>query len=170
MLGDDTRETDDFLHPFLNAFAGGMALIDRDMRVVMANTLYQSAKLNRGEDIVGCYCYHALHNYSRPCSEMGDRCPALNTFRTGFPSEVIHLHIDNDGKEHFAILKTYPIKDKKGRVAKVIETVQDITDKAEHEIRERIRILELKEEIEVLREKLEGLTGTREIVSTVSSH
>jgi PAS domain S-box-containing protein len=169
MLENETRETDDFVHPFLNAFAGGMALIDRDMRVVMANKMFLSPEHDREEEVAGAYCYHALHKYPRPCSEMGDRCPAQNTFRTGLPSEVIHLHVDTGGKEHFAILKTYPVKNKNGKVAKVIETFQDITDKAENEIKERIRVLELKEEIEILREKLEGLTGSREIMSAVSS-
>ncbi len=156
------------LHTLLEAMDCGIAVIDKDMRVVSANGRCFNREQSRPGDPVGKHCYEVFHRYCRPCSEKGEKCPVKNTFCSGLPSEAIHTHRDQDGNEQYFSLRTYPVKDGEGRVTQVVQTVNDITEKAENEIREKVMIIEMKEELEMLREELKKEKRSREPLSQVS--
>ena len=162
------KDQRDFLRAILDAFSGGVIIVDLDMKVVMANKHYLSREHLKLDEATGRHCYEAFRRSSKPCSERGEGCPVQDTFKTGLPAEAIHTYVDEKGNERYIALKTYPLKDKNGTVVQVVETLHDITEKTENEIKERIRILELKEEVEMLREELQRGKGSREVMSSVS--
>ncbi len=153
----------------------GVLVIDRDMRIVMANEEYFAQEHENGS-AVGRHCYEVSHRLSKPCYEQGEKCPVKETFEEAKPSSALHTHHAKDGSNIYVSLKTFPIKDSLGRVMFVVETINDVTEKTdatlklkrklkeledfyEMAIGREMKMIELKEEIENLRKELEGSKG-----------
>ncbi len=84
-----------------------------------------SASGVRGGDAVTC---HKLsHGLDHPCSQNGEACPIQEVCEKGEPVTVEHTHYDDRGMPHFTEIHAYPVMDDNGSVARVIESVRDIT-------------------------------------------
>jgi PAS domain S-box-containing protein len=77
--------------------------------------------------ISGIKCHKIYWGMDAPC----ESCPALKTFETGSAHEIETL--TSDGK--FRLLKSFPVKNQKGRLLGVIEIAYDITSLKQAESR-----------------------------------
>jgi len=105
-------------HPFV--------VIDRQYRIVAANTQYCQRYGVGPEQIVGRRCHEVSHHSSEPCSRHGEHCPLEEVFRTEQPTQVIHVHYDSQGREERVQLSASPITDSDGNVCYMGEYVQDM--------------------------------------------
>jgi hypothetical protein len=119
------------------------------------------------DEIVGKNCYEVFHDLQEVCGD----CPVKVTFDTGEPSSAVHEGKAKDGTKTYVELSSYPIKNSKGEVTSVIETVKDLSERKKHEVEMKekkliekmnkiavdreIKMVELKKEISTLKEKLE---------------
>ncbi|MFQ6137445.1 MAG: PAS domain S-box protein, partial [Candidatus Hydrothermarchaeales archaeon] len=130
----EPRELRDFLETIISNIGEGVQVIDRDYRIVWVNDpLLELSKRTKGE-LIGEHCYKVFHGFSDVCPE----CAVRETFETGKPSQISHSGVTGDGSTRYVELNSYPIKDSKGNIIQVVETVRDITErmKLEQKIKE----------------------------------
>jgi two-component system, NtrC family, response regulator HydG len=94
-----TRLTPELAERVVRDSSHAAAIIRPDLVVVAANEKYTRLLAAPGREIIGRRCYTISHGYSRPCTEMGERCPILSSTKVGGPAEAIHLHFTRKGRE-----------------------------------------------------------------------
>jgi len=123
------RESQEFLSSVLEGIGEAVVVIDREMRIVTANTGYlRQAKRGR-EEVIGRYCYEISHGFNVPCSQGGEDCAVEKTFEDGTHHSAIHIHTARDGTEIYVETNAYPLRDREGEVRLVVETVADVTER-----------------------------------------
>ena len=109
--------------------------------VVLAN---KAACEHMGPDsYFGLTCHSLTHNSPQPCKGDDHPCPLREVKKSKKPVVVEHVHLDSEGNEHLFEINAYPIFDKYGEVAQIVEYAIDVTDRKHAE-----------EEKEVLRSQL----------------
>jgi two-component system NtrC family sensor kinase len=127
-----------------------IVVLTPDFAIVDANEAYLSAVGKPKEKVIGAHCHELTHGLSAPCSisqpELG--CPLLETLKTGRSAQVLHEHPVRDGQSTYCDLVTYPLKDRSGRIVRIIEIWRDIT----HELTSRweARMKNLKADLQKL--------------------
>jgi PAS domain S-box-containing protein len=103
----------------------GIALIDRDYRVVMANAA--QGRLFRGSPsrFIGKHCYLEFGSRTEICPH----CPGTVALATGRPAEVETEGVLADGSQFAVRIHAFPIPGPDGGTAGFIELVEDITEK-----------------------------------------
>jgi PAS domain S-box-containing protein len=116
-------------------FASLLFSMDEDIMVIGEN--YRITDVNKAflvtlgrkqEDVVGRPCYEVSHGYDEPCEKRGQPCVLQEVFKTGQARSCRHQHIHADGSKVWVDLVFSPLRDKKGNVARVIETMRDVTN------------------------------------------
>ena len=126
----------------LSALDTGLALINPDLTVAWVNE--KTLGILPWDDLVGKVCYEAAAQRDEPC----EGCGALLAFSDGQVHET-QRQSPVDGKWHYIV--SVPIKDKKGNVINVLESVTDITNRKQAEIARDQAI----KEVEALKARLE---------------
>ncbi|MFC1764887.1 sigma 54-interacting transcriptional regulator [Planctomycetota bacterium] len=127
----------------LTALETGLVLIDRDLNVTWMNEKLR-ALIPHG-DPIGQKCYSFSKNSTEPCKD----CGAQMAFVDGQVHET-QRYSEPDGRWHHII--SQPIKDSEGNVTHVLESVTDVTEKAEsHQ-----KLEEALAEVTRLRDQLEA--------------
>ena len=125
--------------------------INRNYQIIMSNDLFKK-RFGAGP---GSKCYKAWKDASERCIN----CPVERSFADG----LVHSHegtaITHDGKLITVNVKTTPVRDDRGKIAYVLETATDLTEKnrihdelnrvsgtLETTIRKRLKQLEKSEE------------------------
>jgi len=117
-----------YFHSLLFNIHEDIIVIDREYKITdINNTLMVSTGLSR-DDIIGNYCYKISHGYDKPCDRHNEQCVLKNVFETGEPNQYIHMHKRSDGTQSSVDILMSPLKDEKGTVTHVIESIRDITD------------------------------------------
>lgn len=120
-----------------------IVVLEPDFTIVEANEAYLNAVAKTKMEVIGAHCYEITHGLNAPCSvshpELG--CPMVETLRTGEFSHVIHEHPDSGEGTTFCDMVTYPIKDHKGNIIRIIEIWRDITKELSSRWEERVRTL-----------------------------
>ena len=98
-------------------------IINEQYQIVAANKQYRNKYELTGSEIIGDTCYHISHHSDVPCHEKGEHCPLKSVFDTGRPTEVIHIHYDNDGGKEHVQLRAQPILDEDGNVKYMAESM-----------------------------------------------
>jgi signal transduction histidine kinase len=78
------------------------------------------------EEAIGKYCYEISHGQDRPCQGKNHPCPLIQTLKTQQPARMTHVHLDDENREVFYSLTTYPLVEN-GKMAAVVEIWRDIT-------------------------------------------
>ncbi|MBN2124424.1 MAG: PAS domain-containing protein [Deltaproteobacteria bacterium] len=106
-----------------------IVVLNPDFTIVDASSGYLSAYNRSKEEVIGKHCYEITHGFSSPCSEwesdMG--CPLVETLKSGQSSHVIHEHIVDEQMRIYCDLETYPVKNLRGEVVRVLEVCRDVT-------------------------------------------
>ena len=90
-------------------------IINKKYQIVAANKQYRKKYEQADSEIIGDTCYHISHHSDVPCHEKGEHCPLKSVFESGRPTEVIHVHYDNDGGKEHVQLRAQPILDEDGK-------------------------------------------------------
>ncbi len=125
-LKDELLETKKFLHAIINGIRDQIMVVDRDYRIEEANEALVARLGKPKHEIIGEYCYWALHSTHEPCNIPNHSCPVQVAFKTGETCEVLHTHYEGRGVSYFRVI-AYPMLDDEGEVTRVIEMARDIT-------------------------------------------
>jgi len=118
-----------FIRNILDTVDEGFIVIDRDFLILTANKAYCCQAGESCDSVIGHRCYEISHKALRPCYEEGEECAVRHVFETGEPHTALHKHPDSKGSILYVETKAFPIKDSKGAVTSVIETVNNITER-----------------------------------------
>jgi transcriptional regulator with PAS, ATPase and Fis domain len=91
-------------------------LVDGNYRIVAANKAYCKSYRVPPDQIVGKTCHEVSHRSPRPCHMNGEQCPHRELFETRQPCEVLHTHIDFEGRPDHVRILAHPIHDIDGRM------------------------------------------------------
>lgn len=101
------------------------ALIRPDLMIVDANDIYSHRFSEPGGEVVGRRCFRISHGYSRPCDEMGERCPIHLAMAEGHAVDVVHEHFTKMGKVAEKVTME-PVRDADGAIAMFLEIIHTI--------------------------------------------
>lgn len=74
------------------------AVIHGDFTILAANRHYKR-RFGNGSGVAGRHCFEASHGYSKPCEEMGERCPLRSALNERDAVEAVHAHYTARGRE-----------------------------------------------------------------------
>ncbi len=120
-----SQQQHEFLRVVLQSVTHPLLVIDvNDYTVLMANSA-------AGEDVVRGHttCYSLLHGYEMPCNSLETPCPLDMVRQTGKPCNVEHVVTNGWSNPKYYEIQAYPIFNRTGDVADVIEYCVDITDR-----------------------------------------
>jgi transcriptional regulator with PAS, ATPase and Fis domain len=110
----------------LEQLPGCRILMDRDYRVVAANTHYvRCCGADQARSVIGRFCYEVSHGYDQPCDRMGEPCPRRNVIASGQPERSVHVHHSAQGAEHVEVEIT-PLRDARGETAWFMEHIEKL--------------------------------------------
>jgi PAS domain S-box-containing protein len=128
---EDLARHHELLEKVTSSVQAGLAVIDRDYRLVWVNETYRDWFTNAECDITNPEaeflprCYEAYERRNTICPD----CPARETFQT---SETAHMEraglTTTLGPDRTLRITTTPLCDSEGGVIQVVEWIQDITD------------------------------------------
>jgi PAS domain S-box-containing protein len=130
------RTSRGFIESILDTVDQAFVVVDRDYRIILANSAYGGQSSMPVEDLIGRHCYEISHQGTRPCYEAGEECAVRHSFEKGEPRTCVHKHYNRDGGIIYVETKSYPLKDAAGEVVSAIEVINNITDK--HLLEEQI--------------------------------
>jgi transcriptional regulator with PAS, ATPase and Fis domain len=110
----------------IDIIPGPFVVIDRDYHIIAANHAYLKQYNSRAEDIVGKCCHEVSHHSAVPCSQHGEHCPLEEVFRTGQPTQVMHVHYDDNGLGEHVQLQASPIFSDEGQPLYMGEFIQTV--------------------------------------------
>jgi two-component system, cell cycle sensor histidine kinase and response regulator CckA len=166
-MQESVRQSEEKLRSIIDNIAIGVALISQDMEILSLNS--QMKKWNPHIDLKdGNICYRVFNK--PPREEVCSCCPTVKTLKDGLVHEDVTETPMGGQVSNYRIVSS-PIKDEDGKVIAAIEMVEDITarKKMEDEAQKRLqelevfykasvgreeRILELKQEIGMLKKGL----------------
>ncbi len=128
-MEEAVRSSREFIESILNTVDEAFIVIDREYRIVMANSAYGSQENMPVPDIIGRHCFEISHRGDRPCHEHGEECAVRHSFENGEPYACVHRHYNRGGGVIYVETKSYPLKDTSGAVTSAIEVIKNITDK-----------------------------------------
>jgi two-component system response regulator AtoC len=102
-------------------------VIDRNYRIVAANSNYVRRFGMTPEDVIGQRCHRVSHHSDVPCSQHGEHCPLEMVFESGEPTQVMHIHYDKDGREEYVQLQANPIRNEAGEVLYMGEYINPVS-------------------------------------------
>jgi two-component system NtrC family sensor kinase len=109
-----------------------IVVINTDFTIQAVNDAYLKRTNKQHQKVVGAHCYELIHGLDAPCDSLrnGMVCPMLETLRTGRSAKGIHSVAAGDKVSALHDIVTYPVRNAKGKIVRVIEIWMDI----EHEI------------------------------------
>lgn len=170
------QESENFLNSVLEGIGEGVVVMDHEFRILTANKGYLDSVNKKLGDVLGKHCYECSHGLDSPCYEHGEVCSVKHVFETGRPHGNLYTHSDEKGRMISLQISSYPIFNPAGEVFAVVETLMDITGrvKLEKDLEKRVneleefydmavgrelRMMELKEDLSLLREELARYKG-----------
>ena len=129
---------EDYFQSILSHMNEDVLIIDRDFRIVDINKDFMATAGLKRDEVIGLHCYEILHGYDKPCQQHREKCLLPKVLKTVKPSACRHQHIHSDGTKIWVDILFSPIRDQKGKVTYVIQTIRDSTDlvAAEERLRE----------------------------------
>jgi two-component system, NtrC family, response regulator HydG len=92
------------LMSLLEQLPGCRILMDREYRVVAANTHYvRCCGAGQACSVIGRFCYEVSHGYDVPCDRMGEPCPRQAASASGQLERCVHVHHSAKGAEHVEV-------------------------------------------------------------------
>jgi len=124
---DDAPEVqrEQLLQTVLDSLAYPFYVIDAaTRRVCLAN---HAARQAHGSGVGTCYAL--MHGQNAPCNTQEHPCPLDIVQKTEKPAVVEHIHYTKEGQPRNVEVHAFPILDKDGNVARMIEYCVDVTER-----------------------------------------
>ena len=133
------QQSESLYRTLIESIDYGVALIDTDHRIIMANSAQGRLFKIDPETLIGKYCFDKFGKKGMQCQN----CPGEKAISTGKVQEVETEKTRSDGSRFTSRTKAYPVFDNDNKVTSFIEVTEDITErrKAAEEM-QRIRHLE----------------------------
>ncbi len=147
MLEEINKETVQYLYSVINGLDDELVIIDRGYRILDTNEATLSNQKKSRDEVIGEYCYRVSHNRSTPCGSADHECPVKIVFQTKKPARVTHIHTVKSGnkvQKRYLNIVASPLLDSDGNIVAIVETMRDVTDAKNSEL----RILQLLNELE----------------------
>ncbi len=146
------------LREIIDGIEDELLVIDREYRVLFANSVVRYRYRGGAELPLGRLCYEVFYDRDRPCTAPLLDCPLGEVLEGSSISKVIHrAHIDRD--DTYLKVSVYPLRDNYGRIKAIIELKRDITAATELES----HILRRYEELLALSRVSAALSGLRKL-------
>jgi len=102
-------------------------------------------------------CYEVTHRSDKPCHESGEECPVRLAADSGRVSKCVHVHKRKEGGSRTIRLAAYPIRESDGKILRVVEISEDITEQVglQEEIKRKSDLLD-----NILNNCPDGIIGT----------
>jgi transcriptional regulator with PAS, ATPase and Fis domain len=111
----------------IDIFPEPFVVINREYRIVAANSNYlKHYGYSQAGEVVGRFCHEVSHRTETPCSQNGEPCPLEMVFKTGQPTQVMHIHYDRHGVEEYCQIHSTPLVGPEGKVLYVGETLYPV--------------------------------------------
>lgn len=110
----------------LDSIEDGIAVIDRQYRVVLCNRAYIGNKTLREDQLEQERCFRVSLQSEDPCPEA--LCPIRKVLGTGRPSKMKRVRYSDDGHEQYYDVIALPLKNQDGEVSHGIEIFRDQTE------------------------------------------
>ncbi|MBI5376920.1 MAG: response regulator [Candidatus Schekmanbacteria bacterium] len=128
-IAESLREKEAFIKNIFETVDEGFIIINKDFKILTANSSFCNEFKLALADIVGNHCYKISHHLDKPCFEFGEACPVKETFETGKPHSSVYALYDESEVPIYIEVKAYPVTDSSNKVTSVIETLNNITEK-----------------------------------------
>lgn len=122
------REKEYYFRSLLNNIDEDILVINDNYKITYVNDTFLSRSGQKREQVVGRNCFKFLYDYDEPCDKRGKECKILDVFETGKSCSCVHEHQRADGSIGWEDILISPLKNAKGKVTRVIETIRDVTD------------------------------------------
>ena len=106
-----------------------IVVINTDFTIDAVNDAYLSTVTKTRDEVIGAHCYQVIHGLDSPCDVLrnGIVCPMLETLRTGQPTKAFHsMALGSQPSPAIHDIVTFPVRDAKGEIIRVIEIWMDI--------------------------------------------
>ena len=142
------RESEERLRAYMDSVAIGIAVISPEMEILEMN---ESLKRAFPEIDVGEHpkCHGSF--YDPPKARICAYCPAVKVFEDG-QTRFAETGMCSDG--NYYMVSAAPLRDQSGKVVKVIETIQNVTERLEYQERLKAMASQLSRVQELERRKL----------------
>ena len=121
------REKQYYFRLLIDNLSEDVLVIGPDYRITFVNDTFLEKRGLKREEIIGRHCHNVLYGYDDPCDRFGKTCKIREVFETGNPSGCSHEHKRADGSAIRKDFRFSPLKDARGSVARVIETIREGT-------------------------------------------
>ncbi|PKN12420.1 MAG: hypothetical protein CVU69_08020 [Deltaproteobacteria bacterium HGW-Deltaproteobacteria-4] len=115
----------DKLDNIISALDADLLLLDRELTVLWVNKRLQERPQFNNGTIIGKPCNMSYCNMAKPPED----CPALIAFNSGQPVRQEHPITHPDGSTRYYHFTCSPIRNAAGVVDRVLELVQDVTER-----------------------------------------
>jgi two-component system cell cycle sensor histidine kinase/response regulator CckA len=136
--------SDSYCQDLIDSITDPIMIIDRECRVSMVNDAFLAMHGDTRENVIGQSCFKMLHHQDMPCHLPDSACPYHDVFESGKSIKVTHRHFTRQDKEIIVELTASPVRDKNGKVVRMIEVMRDVTAerRLEEENRQSLGFLE----------------------------
>ena len=120
-------ENESLFENFITSFQDGLALLDRNFRIVRSNEVFQTT-VGCEVNPEGIFCYEAIYSRTSPCED----CPALRTFQTGEKEHRIVKYFGNANASHDKWVEqiSQPLRDKQsGEIIGALQLYRDVSER-----------------------------------------
>lgn len=126
-ITNEKRKTEKLLSGIFEGMGEGLALIDRDYKIIMANKKYFEIIEKTPEEVLYKNCYNVVYGFDTPCFFKQDFCAIKEIFEDGKErTKVIELK-NKSGITKTINLRFFPLFQNK-KIEYVIEIVNDVTE------------------------------------------
>jgi two-component system, NtrC family, sensor kinase len=119
----------------------GVLVLDPDYHIRKINEQACRQAGVTAEQAKGRFCFQITHQALTPCDSPETPCPLVETVITGKPAHALHEHLNASGESHYCDVYTYPLINRKGEVAQVVEIFRDITQELATRLDSRTRAI-----------------------------
>jgi signal transduction histidine kinase len=105
-------------------------ILNTDFTIADVNEAWLNAVGKTRDQVLGQRCHDVIHGYAVPCSssQLGFSCPMVETLRTGESAHVIHEGPAEEEEFNYSEIVTYPVKNERNQIVRVIEIYRDISE------------------------------------------
>jgi len=119
------RRSERFLNKVFDSIHDPFIILDRDYRIVRANTAYASLRNIPLMGLLDEKCHKVIFGKDGVCED----CIVEKTFRSSDPCAKDELVFSDNGTEAWFEMYTYPIVGEDGNISHVIEYFRDVTER-----------------------------------------
>ena len=114
----------------INGISDTLMMLDvRSYEILDMNQAFLDKYKISYDQAIRMKCYKITHKVSVPCSRIlgHEPCPLEESMSTGETSHVVHLHKDLEGNNLYFEITAYPLKDKNGKVTRIIHMSREVS-------------------------------------------